>query len=96
MFCGKIREEQKKLNPKLTGPKLLKVLGAKWKEVSKEEKAVYQEKAKALRAQYNIDLKTFKEGPLAKWRVENKDKLASNNVNKKRKVDTNDDDDTSD
>ena len=95
MFCSKIREEQKKINPKLNGPKLLKVLGAKWKEISKEDKAAYQEKAKALRTQYNIDLKKFREGPLAKWRVENKDKLASNNDNKKatkkRKVNTKDD-----
>ena len=65
----------------------MKQLGAKWKVLTAEDKVQYQEKAKALREQYNKDWKAFQEGPLAKWREENKDKLDENKKPaKKRKV----------
>jgi len=87
IFCSENREAGKKGNPGITGPNLMKQLGAKWKVLTAEDKVQYQEKAKALREQYNKDWKAFQEGPLAKWREENKDKLDENKKPaKKRKV----------
>merc|ERR1719228_1238553 len=52
LFTAKIRKETTAANPEMKITQLAKVMGQKWKEISEEEKKVYQEQAAKLKEEH--------------------------------------------
>merc|ERR1711964_429859 len=61
LFTKSARARITAANPGFAITKIAKLMGDEWKKLSDAEKAPFQEEAKALKAQYAIDLAEYKQ-----------------------------------
>merc|ERR1712013_130410 len=61
LFLDSVRAQTKAEHPNLSTTETAKLLGAKWKAMSEEEKAPFSAKAKTLKAAYAEDVERYKE-----------------------------------
>lgn len=61
LYCTEMRPKIKEENPKMTGPEVMKMLGAQWKAEPDAVKNKYKDQYKQAKDQYDLDMKAYEE-----------------------------------